>query len=78
VTETVVVRVKPGSRKGPLVEVDADGALTLTIYVRERDVEGKANDAVTKLLAAHLNVPRSRVELVAGATSRLKRFRVEH
>ena len=75
-TETVVVRVKPGSRKGPLVEVDADGALT--IYVRERAAEGKANDAVTKLLAAHLNVPRSRVELVAGATSRLKRFRVEH
>ena len=74
-TETVVVRVKPGSRKGPLVEV-SDGELT--IYVRERAVEGKANDAVTKLLAAHLNVPRSRVELVAGATSRLKRFRVEH
>ena len=74
-TGTVVVRVKPGSRKGPLVEVN-DGELT--IYVRERAVEGKANDAVTKLLAAHLNVPRSRVELVAGATSRLKRLRVEH
>ena len=75
-TETVVVRVKPGSRKGPLVEVSDEGELT--IYVQERAVEGKANDAVTKLLAAQLNVPRSRVELVAWATSRLKRFRVEH
>ncbi|HET7739214.1 MULTISPECIES: DUF167 domain-containing protein [unclassified Mycolicibacterium] len=70
----ITVRVKPGSRKGPLVEVGDDGELT--IYVPERAVDGKANDAVTKLLAAHLGVPRSRVELVSGATARVKRFRV--
>ena len=70
----ITVRVKPGSRKGPLVEVGDDG--DLTIYVPERAVDGKANDAVTKLLAAHLGVPRSRVELVSGATARVKRFRV--
>ncbi|MGV9798011.1 DUF167 domain-containing protein [Mycobacterium sp. NPDC003449] len=70
----ITVQVKPGSRKGPLVETGDDGALT--IYVQERAVDGKANDAVTKLLAAHLGVPRSRLELVSGATARLKRFRV--
>jgi uncharacterized protein YggU (UPF0235/DUF167 family) len=70
----LVVRVKPGSRKGPLVEVDADGSLT--VYVPERAVDGKANDAVIRLLAEHLNVPRSRVELVSGRTARLKRFRL--
>jgi uncharacterized protein YggU (UPF0235/DUF167 family) len=75
VTETVVVRVKPGSRKGPLVEVDDEGQLT--VYVPERAVEGKANEAVVKLLANHLGVPRSRLELISGATSRVKRFRVE-
>jgi uncharacterized protein len=74
VSETVVVRVKPGSRKGPLVEVGDDGALT--IYVQERAVDGKANEAVKKLLAAHLGVPRSRVELISGAAARLKRFRI--
>ena len=73
-TETVVVRVKPGSRKGPLVEVTDDGELT--VYVAERAVEGKANEAVVKLIAKHLGVPRSRLELVSGATSRVKRFRV--
>lgn len=72
--ESVVVRVKPGSRKGPLVEVGPNGELT--IYVREPAVDGKANDAVTRVLAAHLELPRSRVELISGATSRLKRFRV--
>jgi uncharacterized protein YggU (UPF0235/DUF167 family) len=74
VAETVTVTVKPGSRKGPLVEVGADGALT--IYVRERAIEGKATEAAARLLADHLGVPRSRVELVAGATSRMKRFRI--
>ncbi len=71
---SVVVKVKPGSRKGPLVEVGPDGELT--IYVRERAVDGKANEAVTRLLAAHLRLPRSRVELVSGTTARLKRFRI--
>lgn len=70
----ITVRVKPGSHKGPLVEAGDDGALT--IYVPERPVDGKANEAVTKLLAAHLGVPRSHVELVSGATARVKRFRI--
>lgn len=72
--DTVIVRVKPGSRKGPLVELGCDGELT--IYVREPAVDGKANDAVTRLLAAHLHLPKSKVELVSGSTSRLKRFRI--
>ena len=72
--QTVVVTVKPGSKKGPLVEVAEDG--TLTVYVRERAVEGKATDAVQRLLAEHLDVPRTSVELISGATSRIKRFRI--
>jgi uncharacterized protein YggU (UPF0235/DUF167 family) len=56
------------------VEVGEDGGLT--VYVPERAVDGKANEAVTELLAAHLGVPRSRLELVSGATARLKRFRI--
>ncbi|MEO3760621.1 DUF167 domain-containing protein [Mycobacterium sp. B14F4] len=70
----VVVRVKPGSSKGPLVETDSAGALT--VYVRERAIEGKATEAVAKLLAAHLGVPTGRVQLVSGAKSRVKRFRI--
>ncbi|OBG29869.1 DUF167 domain-containing protein [Mycobacterium sp. E3198] len=72
--DSVVVKVKPGSRKGPLVEAGPDGELT--IYVRERAVDGKANEAVIRLLAAHLHLPRSRIALVSGTTARLKRFRV--
>ena len=73
-TETIVVRVKPGSRKGPLVEVHDDGVLT--VYVPERPVDGKANEAVIRLLSEHLGVARSRLELVSGASSRVKRIRI--
>ncbi|MET9328186.1 DUF167 domain-containing protein [Tsukamurella sp. NPDC003166] len=72
---TVTCTIKPGSRKGPVVEVGDDGALTL--FVREPATEGKANTAAVVLLAAHLGVPKSRVRLIAGHTSRLKRFTVD-
>lgn len=72
--ELITVTVKPGSKKGPLVDAGDDGSLT--IYVRERAIEGKATDAVAAVLAKYLGVARSRVELVSGATSRVKRFRV--
>lgn len=73
-TTTVVAHVKPGSRKGPLVEVGDDGELT--VFVPERAVDGKANAAVIRLLAEHFGVRRSDVELVSGATARVKRFRI--
>lgn len=73
--ETVVVTVKPGSSKGPLVDTSPDGALT--IFVRERAIEGKATEAAARLLAEHLGVPRSHVRLVSGATSRVKRFTID-
>ena len=72
--EIITVTVKPGSKKGPRVETGPDSALTL--YVRERAVEGKATEAVARLLAEHLGVPKSQVELVSGAASRVKRFRI--
>ena len=72
--ELIAVRVKPGSSKGPLVQTADDDSLT--IYVRERAVDGKATEAAARALADHLGVPRSRVQLVSGATSRLKRFRI--
>ena len=74
-TFDVVVTVKPGSKKGPLVEADDNGAMT--IYVRERAIEGKATAAVTKVLAEHLGLPPSRVHLVSGATSKVKRFQID-
>lgn len=69
------VAVKPGSKKGPLVEDDGQGGLT--VYVRQRAVDGKANEAVVAVLAEHFDVPKSRIVIVRGNTSRHKIIRVE-
>lgn len=68
------VHVKPGSKR-PGVEAGEDGSLT--IRVAARAVEGAANDAVVKALAEHLHIPRSRVTLLRGHTSRTKLFEVD-
>ncbi|OBH20939.1 DUF167 domain-containing protein [Mycolicibacter terrae] len=73
-SETLVVKVKPGSSKGPLVQTDADGQLT--VYVREPAVDGRANAAVIRVLAEHFGVPRRSVELASGAGARVKRFKI--
>lgn len=74
----ITVRVKPGSRKGPLVEssAGADGA-ALTVYVQQRAVDGQANSAVIDLLAKHFGVAKSRVEILRGHASRTKTVRID-
>lgn len=69
------VRVKPGSKKGPLVETSEDGSLI--VFVRERAVDGAANEAVIALLSKHWDVPKSAITLENGHGSRVKRFSVD-
>jgi uncharacterized protein YggU (UPF0235/DUF167 family) len=47
--------------EAPSTQVDTAKA-AYSIYVRERAVDGMANDAVARVLAAHLQLPTSRVE----------------
>jgi uncharacterized protein YggU (UPF0235/DUF167 family) len=74
----LTVRVKPGSRKGPLVEeTKGDPVASVTVYVRERAVDGAANAGVVAALAAHFGVSRSKVTILRGESSRIKRVHVE-
>ena len=66
--------VKPGSKKGPLVVLAESGEIT--VYVRERAVDGAANKAVIELLAKHFGVAKSSVEIESGFTGRHKRVRI--
>jgi hypothetical protein len=72
--ETYSVIVKPGSKKGPLVEENQEGLLT--IFVLERAVDGKANEAVIKLLAKHFGVAKSKIQIARGHTSRTKTIQI--
>jgi uncharacterized protein YggU (UPF0235/DUF167 family) len=75
VARLVRVQVKAGSSKGPRVEETADGGLM--VYVRERAIEGAANDAVVRAVASHFGVAPSRVTIRRGQTSRYKMLDVE-
>lgn len=64
------VAVKPNSRKGPLIEPQADGSLI--IYVREIAADGKANEALIKMLSKHYSVAKSNITIIRGETNRKK------
>ena len=66
----VEVRVKLSSKKESVVQPSATGKLL--VYIHEPPVDGKANVAVIKLLANYYKVPKSRISIVRGQTSRIK------
>lgn len=70
----ITVLVKPGSKKGPLVEAAADGSLT--VFLRERAVDGAANEGLIEVLAKHYGVAKRDVEIESGFTSRIKRVSI--
>lgn len=63
------VTVKPGSKKGPLVVVNGH---ELTVYLREKPIEGQANIALIKLLSAHFHIPKTSIQIKSGAHGRKK------
>ncbi len=71
----IEITVKPNSKKGPLVQPALDGALL--VYVREPAIEGKANQAVRQLLSDYYGVSKSRVQIIGGLTSRIKRYDID-
>jgi hypothetical protein len=73
------VRVTPRGGRDAVegVAADASEAPHLKIRVAAAPVDGDANDAVEKLLAKWLGVPKSRVEVVGGETVRLKTVMID-
>jgi uncharacterized protein YggU (UPF0235/DUF167 family) len=48
-----------------------------TVWVKEPPVGGKANIAITKLLAEHFNISFSEITLLSGASSKNKVFEIK-
>jgi len=69
------VRVTPKSRADEVRASRADG--TIRVRVTAAPEDGKANEAVTALLAERLGLPRRSVRLIGGAASRLKWFEAD-
>lgn len=73
------VRLTPGASADRIDgwEVDADGRPILKVRVRARPVEGEANEALVKLIAKALGVPKSAVVIHRGGQSRTKMVAVD-
>ena len=70
---TLSVRVHPGARKNGITGTHA-GAVKIALTTPPTD--GRANEALIALLAELLRLPRARITLLTGATSRTKQLRI--
>jgi hypothetical protein len=68
------LRVQPRAKRDELVGPEGG---YLRVRIAAPPVDGKENDHLRRFLADAFGVPRSRVELVAGAQARYKRVRIQ-
>jgi uncharacterized protein (TIGR00251 family) len=76
---SVTLRVTPRGGRDDIdgLERLADGRVVVKVRVRAIADGGEANRAVTELLAKALGVPKARVRIQSGTTSRLKQIAVD-
>jgi uncharacterized protein (TIGR00251 family) len=76
---SVALRVTPRGGRDDIdgVEALANGRVVLKVRVRAIAEGGEANRAVTELFAKVLGVPKARVRILSGVTSRLKQMAVD-
>jgi uncharacterized protein len=76
---SVALRITPRGGRDDIdgVETLANGRAVLKMRVRAIAEGGEANRAVTEFLARALRVPKTRVRILSGVTSRLKQVAVD-
>lgn len=80
----IFVKAKPGSKKEAIEQISPSSSTLwgeksetrFVIAVKEPPRDGRANEAIAKALARHFGVPRSRVRLVSGFSSKKKVFEI--
>jgi uncharacterized protein len=68
------VKVKPNSKIPRIIEEEDN---SLTIYLKSLPVEGKANQELIKVLAERFDVPKCRVTIKSGLSSRQKLVKID-
>jgi uncharacterized protein len=73
----LLIKAKPNAKHSNvvgLVDVNTNYPVTraLEIAINEKPDDNKANLALIELLSKELKIPKSRLELKSGATSRIK------
>lgn len=66
----MAVRITPRAIRNEIVEIQTDG--TVKVHLKAAPLDGEANVELIEFLAEILGVPKSRVDIVAGASGRDK------
>ena len=66
----ISVRVKPGTKGTTRLEKQPDGSYIAFLHARAHD--GEANKALLELISDEFKVPKTSIDIVAGAKSRDK------
>ena len=75
---TVSVKVIPKAKMQRVKEeIATDGSVRYKIYVTAAPEDGKANEAVIKLLSKVLGVSKTSLVIIRGYTSREKTIRID-
>jgi uncharacterized protein (TIGR00251 family) len=69
----IKIRVLPRSSRNQIVGRDGD---VFKVKGTSPPVDGMANQALIELLAKRLGVPKRRIEIISGKSSRLKSVRI--
>ena len=67
------LHIQPGAKKTEVAGLHGE---SLKIRLAAPPVDGKANECLIAFLADRRDMPKSRVELISGASSRAKRIRL--
>lgn len=69
----VSVRVKPQAKQDKIEKI---GLNDYIVWVKAKAIEGKANQAVIKILSEYFHTPKSKIILIKGTKFRDKIFMV--
>ncbi len=74
----IEIKIAPSSKSDEILEFiqDTDGLYFMKARVKAPPKEGKANDALIKLLSKFFALPKSNIEIISGATSKQKIIRI--
>ena len=71
----ITIQVKTRSRQALIVQ---DYKNQLIARLTAPPVDGKANTQLIELLADYFKVAKSKVEIISGLTSKIKRVRIQY
>ncbi len=63
------IKTKPGAKIEQVKKIDETH---FEVWVKEPPKEGKANEALLKVLAKYFGIPKSRLEIISGQASKQK------